>query len=393
MVVDTDYNEVDNRSLRSYGIHGALGLLIGIGIAVLIAFILGIMISFAIPIYFNPGFLPGLVFVLIFVIYGAYVGHILGGREGSIRLLKMGLLAGVFSGTVFTAFLAANLIDLSNPFNYISVSLFVIAVSMFAFPRPKNMLLLVAFSILGSALGYGVYLVGDNIAAYLNSALAVNFIIVFIITTVFLLVSIGIPGASIAIGMYILEGTTYTKHEIPMFLKILRIVGIVLTLIILLVASITIVNMAKYASISSETRIATNGEKTTIYVPVLLDENGKVLEMYEKPKLTGDAAAEIIETNHGKALKISGSGVFAVSTSQKFGRLSEKESTELVNRFVLSMSNTTHFGVGQRMYAWIYSESDVNEFRIDLTMDNGRGRILSINEEPIKLAKGWQEVR
>jgi hypothetical protein len=43
-------------------------------------------------------------------------------------------------------------------------------------------------------------------------------------------------------------------------------------------------------------------------VPVLLDENKTVLKMYETPEITGNVSTTIIDTEYGKALKISGSG-------------------------------------------------------------------------------------
>ena len=49
-------------------------------------------------------------------------------------------------------------------------------------------------------------------------------------------------------------------------------------------------------------------ENITIYVPVLLDENKTVLKMYETPQITGNVSTAIIDTEYGKALKISGSG-------------------------------------------------------------------------------------
>jgi hypothetical protein len=367
----------------------------GIGIALLAAIILFVISSFLRFLGFP--WVLGLVPVIFFVIFGAYLGYILGGKEESIRLLKTGLIAGILLDAAFAFLMSEILIDLNNPNNSASIYLIIFAstifaVSMFAFPRPKNMLLLAAFCVLGGAIGYGIYLVGENLASYLNNALAANIVIVVILTLFFLLISTGISGASIAVGMYFFEGTPYTKRDIPRSLRIIRVVGIVLAILILLSASYTVVETAKYASTSSVIRIDTGGERITIYAPVLLDENEKVLEMYEKPSLRGDANAAIIETNHGKALKISGSGVFEVSMNQKFGRLSEKESTEFLNRFVLSMSNATHFGEGQSMDAWIYSEGDVNEFNVYLTLDNGRGRIISINQGPMKLAKGWQVI-
>jgi hypothetical protein len=59
------------------------------------------------------------------------------------------------------------------------------------------------------------------------------------------------------------------------------------------------------ASISLESA----AENFTIYVPVLFDENKNVLKMYENPTITGRATTSMIDTEHGKALMISRSGL------------------------------------------------------------------------------------
>jgi hypothetical protein len=50
-------------------------------------------------------------------------------------------------------------------------------------------------------------------------------------------------------------------------------------------------------------------ENITIFVPVLLDENKNVLKMYDTPVITGNITTAIVDTEHGKALKISKSGL------------------------------------------------------------------------------------
>jgi hypothetical protein len=63
------------------------------------------------------------------------------------------------------------------------------------------------------------------------------------------------------------------------------------------------------ASTSASIYLEPSTEKITIYVPVLLDENKTVLKMYETSTIEGNLTTTIIDTEHGKALKISGSGL------------------------------------------------------------------------------------
>ena len=55
-----------------------------------------------------------------------------------------------------------------------------------------------------------------------------------------------------------------------------------------------------------------SAENITIYVPVFLDENNNILKMYENSHITGNAGnitTAIVDTEHGKALKINKSGL------------------------------------------------------------------------------------
>jgi len=63
------------------------------------------------------------------------------------------------------------------------------------------------------------------------------------------------------------------------------------------------------ASTSASIYLESSAENFTIYVPVLLDENKTVLKMYENPMFTGSTKISLIDTEHGKALKIGRSGL------------------------------------------------------------------------------------
>ncbi len=155
----------------------------------------------------------------------------------------------------------------------------------------------------------------------------------------------------------------------------------------------------------------------TVYVPVWLDENMTVLEMYNTPVTTDTVTTAIIDTEHGKALKINKSGRLNrygegnyVSFTGQYGLLKEdvQTSEKFFRRFKISMSNYTppehfidspYFGRDSKVIdAWVYSDNDVNNFGLSFFIDprNRINRIaLSIDTEGvgIHLRKGWQIVK
>ncbi len=379
------FNEVDIKSVRNYAVHGAIGLLMSIGFGMILVLMFGIL--------FGEVSIIG--YSLIFVIYGAYAGYILGGNQTFSRLSILGAVAGVLSGALII------LLGLFNfgQTNFLLLSVIVLVIAGFAFglPKIKNMILLAASGAFGGAAGYGAYTIGENLIYYLDDVgkeggLLPGFIMVF-----FLLLSIGIAGASIAVGMYFIERKAYTPREIPRFLKIMRISGIVLTLIAMFIFSFPLLSAVQYPGTANSIHISTGDEKITVYVPVLLDENGKLLEMYGEPEISGIATTAIIETNHGKALKISGSGVIDISMRQTYPKLKTGDTEKFMNGFTISTSNNTQLGeVGrdQTVDMWVYSENDIPEFIFFINRDSGMGRSLTLQtEQPLKLIRGWQVVK
>jgi hypothetical protein len=105
-----------------------------------------------------------------------------------------------------------------------------------------------------------------------------------------------------------------------------------------------------YASTSASIYIESSAENITIYVPVLLDEKKNVLKMYDTPAITGNVTTSIVDTEHGKALKISKSGQLniyegknEIDFQEQHGKLNGDKLTsdEFFRRFTISMSNYT----------------------------------------------------
>ncbi len=400
--------QLDLKSLRNYGIHGALGLLMGIGAGYLLFYLLLIISSVlttADSMASNKGLPYSSVIIgttvlitilLIYGIYGFYIGYIFGGEKKSSRISITFALAGVFGGLVTAGLYAGGFITMKGDSGSYLVPLFITLVftgHVLGFPKIKNMVLMTASSAFGAASGYGIFVLGQNITVYLNSIGSALF--AFFIAIIFPLLAIGIAGASITIGMYFTEKTAYTSREIPGFLKIIRSVGVVLTLIVLFFSALMFVSVVKYATTDVSIDISSGDGNTTVLIPVLL-ENGNVMEMYGKPAISGSATTEIIDTDHGKAFKISGSGSTRITMNQNGGILStDPDANEkFANGFTLSTSNATNYGglSGRSVYAWVYSEEDGTMFSLSIIRDNGWGRKVIINTERVKLTRGWQEV-
>ncbi len=179
-------------------------------------------------------------------------------------------------------------------------------------------------------------------------------------------------------------------------LKIITGLGILLLLLVLALEFVPeLVNSAKPASTSISLHISSDGGKLTVYVPVLLDENGDVPEMFERAKITGSATSTIIDTDRGKMLKILGAGVIDIVMGQS-GSILVRESAEnekFMNGFTLSTSNATRYGLIRQADAWVYSEEEGTVLRLSVRRDNGWGKDMRITTgQDVILTRGWQSV-
>jgi hypothetical protein len=171
------------------------------------------------------------------------------------------------------------------------------------------------------------------------------------------------------------------------------------------------------ASISLES----TPENVTIYVPVLLDENKTVLTMYETPENIINVTTAIVDTEHGKALKISKSGqlktfkeIIIQDQQVKLkldGQTPEQTYDEFFSRFTISMSNykaPEHFNSvpsDPNINVWVYSDNEVEKVHFSFFLDPrtalyksesfSSGTELEISPEGwgVHLRKGWQVVK
>ncbi len=134
-------------------------------------------------------------------------------------------------------------------------------------------------------------------------------------------------------------------------------------------------------SSSSASIYIPSGQKIDLAVPVMLDDNGNPLKMFENPTITGDLKTTIINTEYGRALKINGTGG-EIKMRQDDGNPGSLENeSRFLDGFTISMSNNTVIDLNNPfMYqALAYSGNDVRKLRLFYSRSGGQsGKIVYV---------------
>jgi MFS family permease len=394
-------SDTNIHSFKNYAIHGAFGLLMGVGIGTVLTFLLLNILwplefiipsSFGDPLTFLMRFSSNFI---IFTVFGIYMGHI---AENEKEFARLGAAAGIFCGMA-AAVLGGILTDYETTRFAAYIIVLGIAGLVFGVPRIRNMVLIAVSGLLGGTVGTAIYFLAQYLTYFLkdmgmqHNLGGVFFIPLILMLLLLTLLAVGIPGALIGVGIYIAGGRVYSKRETPQYLKVMRYLGQGLVIMVLLFMSVMFISMADYASASTSIRMSSGTGETTLYVPVLLDD-GEVMEMYEHPTVNGDAATAIIDTQYGKALRITGSGDIEIHMQQSLGIQRGKQPDEAFGGFTLSMGNYT-VGENDRITdVRIYTDGEVDDLGISFSMDTGWGQIQEIaTEKNIDPDEGWQVVR
>ena len=335
-------------------------------------------------------------YLIVFTVFGVYIGYIF---EKEKEYFKLGAIAGIFSGGA-ASLLGIILIETYGDITQIATNMVVLGIAglIFGLPKARSMILLAVSGVLGGMVGTGIYIFGKHLTYFLKDmGTQQHFSDIFIIAIILIMLLLSIlaiatAGASLSLGMYIASGMVYSKKEIPGSIKIIRNLSIGLIILVLFFYTMLFISIADYASSTTSIHVSSDTGEMTLYVPVLLDDRGNVLEMYEHPEVTGDITTAIIDTKYGKALKISGSsGDVGIDIRQSHGIQMGKQLEEAFDGFSVSMSDYTIGKKGQMTDIRIYSAVDVNNVSISLSLDNGWGEIVTIEtEQNIDLSEGWQ---
>lgn len=388
-------------SFKNYAIHGAFGLLMGVGIGTVLTFLLLNILSpleFIIPSSFGDPLTFLMRFssnFIIFTVFGIYMGHI---AENEKEFARLGAAAGILCG-IAAGVLGGILTDYETARFAVYIIVLGIAGLVFGVPRIRSMVLLAVSGLLGGTVGTAIYFLAQYLTYFIKDVgVQHNFGGVFFIPLILMLLlltvlAVGIAGASIGVGIYIAGGRPYSKREAPLFLKVMRYLGLGLVILLLLFMTVIDLSISDYASASTSICMSSGTDETTLYVPVLLDDGG-VLEMYEHPTVIGDAATMIIDTQYGKALRITGSGDVEIHMQQSLGIQRGKLPDEAFGGFSLSMGNYSVGENGRMTDIRIYTDGEVDDLGISYSLDTGWGQIQEIaTEKDIDPSEGWQVVR
>ena len=174
----------------------------------------------------------------------------------------------------------------------------------------------------------GLYTLQERSLVFSLKAFAISFIASILIFLIgffsgFILEGAGFPPFSpiyplllllilSAIGLVTFKKQQQVRYSLKAFVASFAVMFFILSLVFWsnsFISLLVFFGPQQDASTSSSIYLESGTEKITIYFPVLLDENKNVLEMYEKPTITGNTTTAVIDTEHGKALMISRSGL------------------------------------------------------------------------------------
>jgi len=148
-------------------------------------------------------------------------------------------------------------------------------------------------------------------------------------------------------------------------------------------------------------------EESTFFLPVPIDEStGEVAEVMNELKVVdGTADWKIVDTTHGKALKVHTKAKCTLSAEKECGYKGGEERNEWLYSYNVSMfqgiNKTKRWGTVYEV--WVFASTANTTLRIDLAMDDGISNILSyisVGSTPtdpftyeVSLKEGWQTVK
>lgn len=415
------------RNLRERALQGATALLAGLGIGLL----LKQLASLALPESFiSDAVIYALIVASVFLVYRAAAGI----RIEQKRELYLTLALCVIIG-IAAAFLART----NYPFlegdsgDYIRY-VFVLTTlgAVIGAPGKRSMAVLALAGFIGGAAGTFVYLQGVDFIYFIKEPLrgVLNYLfnnlgmgmgsfimniirlsLAAFVTLIFSL-AIGIAGSSIYIAMSF-EKTVQVKSQ-SAYINIMRKVGIGIAVFMLFsYAYVLFTTGGEYAITASGVGIDTDNKTAIIYVPVFVDSKGAVLDVYGGSEIFGNATYEIVDTEYGKAMKVTATGNILIFTKHPDGaKRSSREVNRYLKDFGLSMSDFKPFEddataiapvkIMPKTGAWVYSDSEIKSLSLMLGRDSGVGISYMMSFPyydrskdmmvPMNLTRGWQRI-
>ncbi len=417
------------RSLRERALQGTTALLAGLGTGLLLKQLASLMLPES---FISDAVIYALIVASVFLVYRAAAGCPI--WSGQKRELYLTLALCVIIG-IAAAFLTRTNYPLleGDSGDYIRY-VFVLTTlgAVIGAPRKRNMAILALAGFIGGIIGTFVYLQGVDFIYFIkepkrevinylinNLGLGMGSFVLNIIqlsltafVTLIFTLGVGIAGSSIPIAMGSVKSAGVNTRSA--YFNIIRKLGIGIAVFMLFsYAYVLFTSGGEYAVTVSGVSIDTDNKTATVYVPVFIDSKGAVLDVYDGSGIFGNATYEIIDTEYGKAMKITATGNILIFTKHPDGA---KRSNSAVNQYLkdfgLSMSDFKPLEgdateippvkIMPKTGVWVYSDSEIKFLGLMLGRDSGVGISYQMSFPyydtsknmmvPANLTGGWQRI-
>ncbi len=415
--------------LREQALRGTVALMAGLGIGLLMKQMASLVLPGS---FFSDAVIFTLIVASVFLVYRAVLGVRLEKERELYIILVFCLIIGI--AAAFLVRVDHPLLEGDSGDYIIYVSIITLLGAAVGFPRMRRMAILALSGFIGGAAGTFVYLQGMDFVYYIKDSKRefINYLVnsfgmgigmFSFVTDVLLLLSaafatlvfslgVGIAGSSISIAMGSERGAG--ENNKSAFPGIIRKLGLGIAVFMLFsYAYVLFTGGGESAMTVSGVSIDTDNKTAIVYVPVFIDSKGEALDVYKVSKIFGNATYEIVDTDYGKAMRVTGNGNILVFTKHPDGA---KRSNSEVNRYLkgfgLGMSDFIPFEgdateippvkIMPKTSVWIYSDSDVKFLGLMLGRDSGVGISYSMDFPyydrsknmmvPANLTGGWQRI-
>ncbi|GEM_PF-2658262 len=419
------------QSLKERALQGTTALLAGLGVGLLLKQLASLVLPES---FISDAVIYALIIASVFLVYRAAVGCPI--RSGQKRELYLTLALCVIIGTAAAFLTQTNSPLLEGDSGDYILYIFVLTTlgAVIGAPGKRSMAILALAGFIGGAAGTFVYLQGVDFIYYIKEPKreVINYLInnfdmgvgmgsfvtsVLILSlaafvTLIFSVGIGIAGSSISIAMGFEKAARVNTRSV--YFNILRKLGIGIAVFMLFsYAYVLFTSGGEYAITASGVSIDTDNKTAAVYVPVFIDSNGAVLDIYDDTEIFGNATYEIIDTEYGKAMKVTGKGNILIFTKHPDGaKRSNSAVSQYLKDFGLSMSDFKPFDgdvtaippvkIMPKTGIWVYSDSEIKFLGLMLGRDSGVGISYNMGFPyydrskdmmvPANLTRGWQRI-
>lgn len=415
--------------IREQALQGATALLAGLGIGLLLKQLASLILPES---FITDALIYALFIASVFLVYSSASGcPKWNGKKMElypilVLCVIIGLAAAFFARTNYQ-FLEG---DSGDYIRYVLVLTTLGAV--IGAPRKRSMAILALAGFIGGCAGTFVYIQGVDFIFFIkepkrevinyllnNLGLGMGSFVLNIIqlsltafVTLIFTLGIGIAGSSISTVMDFEKIAKVNNRS--MHFNIIRKLGIGIAVFMLFsYAYVLFTSGGEYAITSSGITIDTDNKTATVYVPVFVDSRGEVLDIYDDTEIFGNARYEILDTEYGKAMKVTGKGNILILTKHPDGAKRSNSAANLyLKSFGLSMSDFKPLEddateippvkIMPETGAWVYSDSDIKFLGLMLGRDSGVGISYSMRfpyydrsinmMAPANLTSGWHRI-